>query len=94
MAIVSDLVSTLDYVNLRHAEGVNFATASGSVRWFPTASFNAAWIAWGGYTKHYNDYVYGVGVEGTSDTSGNDAGFYEPGTQKGVWFDMDRASKF
>ena len=88
--ILADIVSTLDYANLRHAEGVNFATASGSIHWTTTASFNRAWQDWGGYTKHSWDYIYG---EGTSDSTG-DAGFYEPGTSKGVWFDMDNASRF
>jgi len=77
MAILSDIVSTADYVDTHHGDGVNFVTASGSAHWFDRTGFNSAWQLAPGYGFFNGEYAPGFYDEGTSPPNG-------------VWFDMDR----
>jgi len=77
MAILSDIVSTADYVDTHHGDGVNFVTASGSAHWFDRSGFNLQWESFRGYGYFF----------------GNECpGFYNnvSSPPNGVWFDMDR----
>lgn len=78
MAILSDIVSTPDYVDTHHRDGVNFVRVGGSAHWYDRDGFNYEWQAIQGYV-----YVNGEVTPG----------FYNERASppRGVWFDMDAA---
>jgi len=77
MAILCDIVSTGDYVDTHHGDGVNFVTASGSAHWFDRSGFNAQWRSSVGDWWPSGEVCPGFYNDTTSPPSG-------------VWFDMDR----
>jgi len=79
-AILSDIVSTPDYVDTHHRNGVNFTRLGGSTHWFDCGGLNVRWHALQGDWYAGGPYAPGF----YNDTM-------SPPT--GVWFDMDIAPK-